>query len=536
MLRPVSPLPQHSFRLVSKPRGTVALVTLLALLVTVILSYNRQLFSFFIPSSKSDASVQFFLTQFKNHQLPPCTESLVENDFGFDTYLSLSSSPPIVHFAITRLCSSSSRSSFKVFTSGSGYTAVPPHLTVLHSYQRIVSGQIPMYDSGELRIHCRLQSYNLSDSTVLIADYLKQEEMPSHNGTDRQWRDKDVQQSPKNITIPQYVTRPMLPLCFADLTANFTLVGRWLGVEDPEVFVPYYCSLDRSSTLLDAVKQVKWFHLVGDSVGRSAFNTWCDEMAGVAYRGPPEFRYWDFPQMCLVDSGNAVLTYSHWLTHKQFLLHAELSFQDNCQRYTEDPDVIVSQNTMFGWANCSLAPQDVQHLAGPGLTLFMWGSHGAELGDNNRTFGYFANELFAHEYFKTFPTLISFVPDVDVSRIPAKFGDQFVYRNNERIEAQNQLIIRAVRSHWRDYPLWYTNSVGDDISGFSPFFDVFNPTHSASEFLHGDAVHFRPVFEHEMGTWIAHWVKHAPQTDAKFVRKKGVEHNTVTTKTVGFIL
>ena len=491
--------------------------------------------------------------------LPECggNRTEVESDFRFDAALfEQTGQEARLLFAVTRLCVPAqgrppSRVAFRVRTTGTAFTAVPPHLSVMHGHEHALTGAVRVLDAGAVELHCAVQSWNQSAST-LTDDFPKQQTVPQSD--ERLWRHRPVRGSPLgfNVSLSSSASSS-LPLCFSDWSMNFTLAGRWVaGAErgqrdwrkpdlftlDPQAqWVPYDCRLDRTSSLDAAVRRLRWLHVVGDSNARKTFLTWCRVLRAAVYNGTrtPPVSQWDLPKLCTLDDGASVMTYSHWLTHKAFVLRPHMSFAEQCARYTETAELIAAQGTMYGWSHCALAGTAVQGMAGPGLTLFLWGSHGSELGANARTLRFFTDSLFAHAYFKRFPVLVWLVHDVDESQVPAQFGAQWVYRNSERIEAQSGLIAQAVRAHWHDYPTLYEDADGHEVRGFSPLFDVFSPSHAAKELLHPDAVHFPPAFEEHVGAWVAHWVAHAPQTDPHYRRVQRA-NITITTEEVGYIL
>ena len=499
-------------------------------------------------------------------ELPACggNRSEVEGDFRLEAELDEGlegegkEQPVHVHFAIVRLCRPSlqaptPRASFRVFITGAAFAAAAPHSTVMRGGADVCTGSLRLPDAGAVELHCKLMAHNLS-ATALTDDYTKQQLLP--HSPHRLWRDREVQHSPLSFFVPRSAgppSSPPLPLCFSDWRLNFTLQGRWVpgaarGEPDyrkPDLFTyhpaavytPYDCQLDAEAMLGDAVRRLRWLHVVGDSNGRHAFLTWCRALDGAVYNGTRErpLSTWDLPKLCSLDGGAAVLTYSHWLTHKQSVLRPHLTFGQQCSRYTEDVGRVVEQGTMYGWSHCHLAQAHIQAMQGPSLTYFLWGSHGAELGANARTLRYFIEQLCSHLHFKRFPTLFALVTDVDVSQVPAHLEAQFEMRNSERIEQQNLQLAEAVRHHWRDYPTLYEDEEGREVRGFNPLLDVFSPSYAAMELLHPDAVHFPISFELQLGQWIAHWAMHAPQTSARYRRKEGA-NTTLTTTEQGFIL
>ena len=348
-------------------------------------------------------------------------------------------------------------------------------------------GCLPLLDEGGVELRVELQSWNLTED-VLVLDYRKEELLPVT--PDRLWSDLPILASPYAFTVapltPLSPTPQPLPLCFSAWPTSTTdMAGRWLpgaltGEQRPgtrpnlfdarpaAVYVPHGCRLDRDVLFVEAVRRVRWFHFVGDSNVRRAFLTLCEHVGGEAHHGTrtPPVSKWDLPKLCILDNGTAVITYSHWLTHKPSVLRPHLSFAQQCALYTEDADIIQRQNTMYGWADCSMAAPSIQSMAGPGLTYFAWGSHGVELGAINRTAAFFRDHLLAHAYFKTHPTLLALTPDTDSSLIPPRLAHQFAYRNNERIEAQNALLLSAATHHRADYPTVYSDAEGVEVEGW----------------------------------------------------------------------
>lgn len=158
--------------------------------------------------------------------------------------------------------------------------------------------------------------------------------------------------------------------------------------------------------------------------------------------------------------------------------------------YTENLTKMYADNTIFGWPGCELAHPTIHSMPGPALTYLSWGSHAAEAGLTPHTWSFIDGpQMLGHDYFKKFPTLMAFTEDVYATIIPYQKGPHYVYRNNERIQSFNQFLVDSVRHHWDSWPIDMLDENNQIVKGFTPIFDVFSPTHAASEVLHGDAVH-----------------------------------------------
>ena len=439
------------------------------------------------------------------------------------------------------------RARFRLHTTGPTLTALPP-TTVMETGAGRWSGFVRVPDAGSgYSLHVRLMLWNASDE-LTTKDYplnykVLDEEVCSV------WVDKAIVNSPFNFSIsasayPQHVplshaqlTQPLsaapssLPLCFSPSVPNATLAGRWQLGERHEHIVrqwwsdspfddyhalwsPYGCRIDYTLSLLDQLRALRWINVVGDSNMRALFTRICEVAQGKQYHGEPTLGYMDLPKLCVLDGGATVVTYSSWFYAKQLPLHPYLTFSEQCAKYSESLDQIRKDDTIFGWPNCSLAAASIQSLARPSFLYLGWGSHVAEWGASAHTLQYFAGELMARPYFALVPTLFALTENVDVSMIPTKFGKQYVYRNNQRIHAVNQLLQRAVSTHYhnRTWPTHTARSAeGAEVPGFLPVFDVFSPTDAAMEVLHGDAVHFWSEFEAEIVKWLTHWLHYAPQ-------------------------
>ena len=438
------------------------------------------------------------------------------------------------------------RAYFRLRTTGPTMTALPP-TTVMETGQGRWSGYVRVPDAGSgYHLHVKLMLWNASDD-VMTKDYVlnyKVEESEVFSV----WVDQPILNSPFNFSIgssayPQHVpppysglTQPLsssqssLPLCFTPSIPNATLAGRWqLGEPHTHIerqwwsdspfddyyamWSPFDCRIDYTLSLLDQMRTLKWINVVGDSNMRALFTRLCEVGKGTPYHGEPTLGYMDLPKLCVLDGGNAVITYSSWFMAKKLPLHPYLSFHEQCAKYSESLDQIRKDDTIFGWPNCSLAAASIHSLARPSFLYLGWGSHVAEWGASAHTLDYFSNDLMQRPYFKLVPTLFALTEDVDVTMIPTKFGKQYVYRNNQRIHAVNQLLQRAVTTHYnnRTWPTHTVDGEGREVAGFVPIFDVFSATHAASEVLHGDAVHFWGEFEIEIVKWLTHWLHYAPQ-------------------------
>ena len=444
----------------------------------------------------------------------------------------------------------SPRAYFRLHTTGPTMTALPP-TTILETGQDRWSGYVRVPDSGSgYQLHVRLMLWNASDD-LMVKDYPLNYKVED-NEVFSVWIDRPIPNSPFNFTInpsayPQHVpvpysalTQPLsstqssLPLCFTPSIPNATLAGRWMLGERHEhivrqwwsdspfddyyaLWAPYGCRIDYTLSLLDQMRTLRWINIVGDSNMRALFTRLCEVGKGDPYHGEPTLGYMDLPKLCVLDGGNAVITYSSWFYAKQLPLHPYLSFHEQCVKYSEDLEQIRKDDTIFGWPNCSLASSTVHALARPAFLYLGWGSHVAEWGASPHTLDYFVNDLMVRPYFRLVPTMFALTEEVDVSMIPTKFGKQYVYRNNQRIHAVNQLLQRAVTTHYnnRTWPTHTTDAEGQEVAGFLPVFDVFSPTHAASEILHGDAVHFWGEFEIEIVKWLTHWLHYAPQLNVE---------------------
>ena len=452
------------------------------------------------------------------------------------------------------------RAAFRVYTTGSTMTALPPSSTVMDAGRRLTHFWVRMLDTGEGSVHVKLALYNASEDLVSRSwppGYVpRQEELGSR------WVDRPIHGSPLNYTLNQsvtaypylmradltpalasyaaltdiaaYVSSP-LPICNARREARGSLAGRWLlGPPHPHItrqwwsdsifddyaprWAPYDCRLDYSASLQLALRKVRWLNVVGDSNMRALFMRLCEVSKGDAWHGDPAVSYMDLPKLCVLDEGRTVLTFSNYFYDKKMPLHAHQSFREQCGRYNDSLAAIKQHDTIFGWPDCHRADESIQQLTSPGLLYFGWGSHVAELGDGD-TMDVFLKRLAPMEYFALTPTVFALIEDVDSSMIPDKFGAQFVYRNNERIHAVNKRIVDLVERQWDQWPIDVVDKAGKDVTGFFPVLDVFSPTHAASEVLHGDAVHFWSEFENEIVRWLTHWITHAPQLDTDYRRK-----------------
>ena len=442
------------------------------------------------------------------------------------------------------------RAYFRLHTTGPTMTALPP-TTVMETGEGRWSGYLRVPDTGsDYQLHVKLMLWNASDD-MIVKDYplnYKVEDSEAFSV----WIDRPIRSSPFNFSIspsayPQHVPLPysaltqplssspsLLPLCFTPSTPNATLAGRWMLGERHEhivhqwwsdsvfddyraLWAPYGCRIDYTLSLIDQLRTLRWINIVGDSNMRALFTRLCEVAKGDTYHGEPTLGYMDLPKLCVLDGGNAVITYSSWFYAKQLPLHPQLSFHEQCGKYTEDLKQIQKDDTIFGWPNCSLAAASIHDLARPSFLYLGWGSHVAEWGGSPHTLDYWLHDLMARPYFKLVPTLWALTEEVDVSLIPTKFGKQFVYRNNQRIYATNQLLQQAVTTHYnnRTWPTHITDSDGNEVAGFLPVFDVFSATHAASEVLHGDAVHFWSEFEIEIVKWLTHWLHYAPQLNVE---------------------
>ena len=243
---------------------------------------------------------------------------------------------------------------------------------------------------------------------------------------------------------------------------------------------------------------------------RALFGRICELTKGEQFQGDPAVSYMDLPKLCVLDQGKVIVTFSNYFYDKKMPLYVHDNFTTQCLKYNDSLEAIKLHDTIFGWPECMRVDKSIQSLPHPGLLYFGWGSHVAEVGDED-TFRIFRQKLMNEEYFKRVPTIWALIEDVDSAMIPDKFGPQYIYRNNERIHAVNKKILQMIEEMWDRWPIDVVNRNGRRIKGFYPVMDVFSPSHAGSEVLHGDAVHFWSEFEIEITKWLTHWITHAPQ-------------------------
>jgi hypothetical protein len=177
--------------------------------------------------------------------------------------------------------------------------------------------------------------------------------------------------------------------------------------------------------------------------------------------------------------------------------------------YSTDPKKF---GRFIGWPKCDVVPEKIQEMKYPGLTYFSWGSHQAQRGSSEETMNTLLEEVFEKEYFKHAPTLFALTTAVDATLIPQKFGTQQMFRNNERIMGVNDLQVEAVSRSMSSYPIYSKDgSTSDAKKPYFPIFDLFSISHSSTERLHSDAVHFWFPYANLTKRLLIHWLHYAPQ-------------------------
>jgi len=307
-----------------------------------------------------------------------------------------------------------------------------------------------------------------------------------------------------------------------------------------------------SQMMVEVLSNLQWIHIVGDSNARHLFMTMCEMITGaVMHSAPQNVQSNDPPFSCTapgsMDKSQSewVITYTNWFVHKHWPLPDETTtFGEQCSKYSDQPS--AETGGYEGWPGCSVVSPSVSHLSGPGLTYFVWGSHAAEWGATEATEEYF-QEMLSKPYFSVNPTLFALTTACDSDLIPAKFGKQFLYRNNERIDAVNRLLIRKVKERidskewkWMEETMekgaeeeieQLVSAVDGDgkvmINGYGsklnsvekwlPLLDVFSPTYAVYERLSGDPVHFWSQTQQRIALLLMHYAKHAPNWRRKQV-------------------
>ena len=444
------------------------------------------------------------------------------------------------------------RANFRLHVTGEALAAVPG--VQLYAGQWVTSALIRLPDAGQYRLSCRVQAVNVSaDMETFDWPYkiaLQFTQIPLQS-----WVDKDILGSPAlNITIPpsSYARhRPLtykelqttppaaqpLPLCWTH-AATPQLDGRWvLGPKHEHivhhyastsifddyaaVYAPYDCAIDYTAHILPALHSLRWMHMIGDSNIRALFVRLCEAAGGTMHSGDPSLGGWDLPRLCtisrdvngdgvMVDNAT-VITYTNWFYVKKLPLDAAMTFASHCSRYTENTKAIEAEGMVYGWPECQHAHQSVYQLHQPALTYFGWGNHQAEMGASEPTRRYMRDVLFGHDYWRKRHGLIAYTEDVDASGLAGYWAPHFVFRNNPRIRAVND-IMRQVVEECITAGLWVDGQqTAGKQRGWLPFFDAFSVTHAGSEVLHGDTIHFWPELEKELVKLVAHYITHAPQ-------------------------